>query len=1223
MRLVFLAVLVASIAGVADAEYVVDSVTTGNGPVAMAVNPITNRIYVANVNSSDITVVDGATDSAFQVSADSEPWAVAVNPTTNKIYVANYGSADITVIDGVTNGVTTVSVGLHPCAVAVNPATNQVYVANQGDSNVTVIDGATNATRTIATGAEPSAVAVNAATNRIYVANYNHANQGSVTIINGSTDSTTSAGAGVAPIAVAVNPVTNRIYVANYQSPNIVTVIDGATGDSVASVITGNQPHCIAVDPVANKIYVACVFGNCVSVIDGATNAVSTVVTANQPGWLALNPVTNRVYVANQYDVSVIDGATQVLTIVAGYGSAPALAVNPVTNRLYVADGMLFVIDGATNVATTVAAGVNPCAVSSNPVTNKIYVANSASNDVTVIDGADNSTQTVTAGANPCAVVVNPVTNRAYATNPGSNSVTVIDGATHDTTTVAVGSGPRAVAANPVTNKIYVANFNCDTVTVIDGATNATQTVAVGIYPGAVAVNPVTNRIYVGNSGTGSNSVIVIDGATNVVQTVTVGSDPHAVAVNPVTNRIYVANNAGNSVSVIDGASNTVVATPAVGIHPQAVAVNPVTNKVYVANYNSSVSVIDGASSTVIATPSVGPNPIALAVNPVTNKVYVANGSNNSVTVIDGATNSAQTMTVGSICAAVAVNPVTSIVYVANGSSTVTVFSEAPASDTRVTAVMNLLAGDTTSRSRPTLSGKGVNRSSPGRTVMLAVGNRLNTAQEVWNKAGVLSGAGTDSLTWVFDWGSDSLIAGENFIVLQPLESDAGSTNNQGLGTPFAGNRTVLPIYRLPSGFPPDSNWTPQPPVPEGPKHKTVKAGGCVASDGLGNLYLLKGNGTCEFYHYDSARDTWYTGDSIPAIDPDGKKRPVKKGASMAVAGGRVYVFKGGRSTEYWQYNPGAVDGTWSPVTSVPIMSSSSQASDGATYVYLLGYDSHLKTAVFTRTSASNGFAEPLTPPLPHTPGSSKTFKTGSCIVYYPDDKLSGHPGVYALQLKTDDLYRYDIGSKTWTWLNANMPIVWPGTTAKKPAGAGAGMAYAPGNKIIYALTGNNSLYVWAYSANNNAWTSFIQVPPGPHGKKVKDGGGISCVSGSLFVVKGNNTQEYYSMSSSLWKDQTLTPGASLQSAGSNASSVLGLTVTPNPAARDARVSFSLPRAGSAELKLYDAAGKLVGTLASGYHPAGEYSYSLPTALHSLASGVYVLKLETDGRTTTRKLIVE
>jgi hypothetical protein len=80
---------------------------------------------------------------------------------------------------------------------------------------------------------------------------------------------------------------------------------------------------------------------------------------------------------------------------------------------------------------------------------------------------------------------------------------------------------------------------------------------------------------------------------------------------------------------------------------------------------------------------------------------------------------------------------------------------------------------------------------------MMGAGNRMNTAQSAWNWATVTSGAGTDSITWTYDWGTDSLIAGENFVCAQPLESDAGTTNNEGLGTPFAGNIEVYPVYRM------------------------------------------------------------------------------------------------------------------------------------------------------------------------------------------------------------------------------------------------------------------------------------------------------------------------------------------------------------------------------------------------------------------------------------------
>ena len=44
-----------------------------------------------------------------------------MNPVTNKIYVANYGSNNVTVIDGATNSTTTVAAGTDPDSVGGEP----------------------------------------------------------------------------------------------------------------------------------------------------------------------------------------------------------------------------------------------------------------------------------------------------------------------------------------------------------------------------------------------------------------------------------------------------------------------------------------------------------------------------------------------------------------------------------------------------------------------------------------------------------------------------------------------------------------------------------------------------------------------------------------------------------------------------------------------------------------------------------------------------------------------------------------------------------------------------------------------------------------------------------------------------------------------------------------------------------------------------------------------
>jgi YVTN family beta-propeller protein len=64
----------------------------------VAVNPVTNKVYVANVGSNNVTVIDGAANTTTTVAAGTSPRAVAVNPVTNKVYVANYISSNVTAI---------------------------------------------------------------------------------------------------------------------------------------------------------------------------------------------------------------------------------------------------------------------------------------------------------------------------------------------------------------------------------------------------------------------------------------------------------------------------------------------------------------------------------------------------------------------------------------------------------------------------------------------------------------------------------------------------------------------------------------------------------------------------------------------------------------------------------------------------------------------------------------------------------------------------------------------------------------------------------------------------------------------------------------------------------------------------------------------------------------------------------------------------------------------
>lgn len=334
--------------------------------------------------------------SALQLAAGNEPSAIAVDVASNRIYVANEFSNDVTVIDGATNAAQSVPVGPRPQYIAVNPATRRVYVSNGGDSSQSIIDPATFAVKRLATGGN-GPFAINAATNRVYMVRLG--NNDEVTAIDGATDTWHSYGIdSYTPMWASVNPVTNKLFVVGYTTGDvrIVDLNDNSDFPPTRSVGVWSGPTRVAVNPSTNKAYV--IGDNArgpISVVDGATfSSVSFAPDghARKPVAAAVNRSTNKAYLVFSGEVIVVDGATNALAFVPagtiGVDGNSAIAVNETTNRIFIASrlGYLTVIDGATNAAAYVPVPQGAKDVAVNPVTNRVYVISPSG--VTVLDAA-------------------------------------------------------------------------------------------------------------------------------------------------------------------------------------------------------------------------------------------------------------------------------------------------------------------------------------------------------------------------------------------------------------------------------------------------------------------------------------------------------------------------------------------------------------------------------------------------------------------------------------------------------------------------------------------------------------------------------------------------------------------------------------------------------------------------------------------------------------------
>jgi len=349
----------------------------------LAADPAVNTLYIPTTGTA-VAMVNTRTCSAETVAgcaatppqfnaggAGTNAHAVAVDPLTNTVYIANFGSystpgtGTVWVVNAATCNATdttgcgslsTLQVpGGNADDIAVDALTDTVYVGTITDSGpnlLSVFNGATcNAGKASGCNQTPATVAFGDSGGAFFSS-----------VVN-----------------IAVNPATNTIYASNITyidgstSGNNVYVINGAVCDAAdtagcnqtpATVTTGVDPWGLAIDQASDTVYVAIEdqgdYAGTVAIINGATCNGSTTSGCAQPpptvaaGFgvvdLAIDPTSRLVYATNEEDasISLIDAATCNRLINLGCaqtrprlpaGSYPAaIALDPGVDTVYVSN---------------------------------------------------------------------------------------------------------------------------------------------------------------------------------------------------------------------------------------------------------------------------------------------------------------------------------------------------------------------------------------------------------------------------------------------------------------------------------------------------------------------------------------------------------------------------------------------------------------------------------------------------------------------------------------------------------------------------------------------------------------------------------------------------------------------------------------------------------------------------------------------------------------------
>ena len=261
---------------------------------------------------------------------------------------------------------------------------------------------------------------------------------------------------------------------------------------------------------------------------------------------------------------------------------------------------------------------------------------------------------------------------------------------------------------------------------------------------------------------------------------------------------------------------------------------------------------------------------------------------------------------------------------------------------------------------------------------------------------------------------------------------------------------------------------------------------------GSSYVYAFRGNGTNEFWRYDTSTNTWSALAGAPQNAGDG-------GALAYDGGNCIYALGGDDSKYFWRYN--ITSNTWTSLTStpLPVKAGGALVCTGDGYIYALRGGS--KTNLWRYSIASGTWSSRA-----HTP---YVVKGGGALSYIGGDYI------YALGGMSTSFWRYSISGNSWSW------------RAGTPSSVGDGGSLAgDGGNYIYALRGADNVTFWRYDISGNTWAAMADTPATPC---VTGGGALAYdESGQVYALRGDNQDDFwnYDVGANSWSTKADTPAA-------------------------------------------------------------------------------------------------
>jgi YVTN family beta-propeller protein len=329
----------------------VRSFPVGTDPVALALDPANNTLFVANAGSNNLTVINTHTQRVVPttITTGATPESLAYSGANSAMFVACGGSMNLYEVNTVTYSISVfIRLAGNGGETAVSQSANTVTVTEPSQNALVVY----NATNTAVVGASPpisGLLQVVTSPKGDYFVTEDPSSD-LVYAVNTSNPAATLAPeipVGSDPGALVPASTGDLVYAWSTTFRNVTPVNPRTLSANPSSPTLGARPVATSYDPASNRIFVADSLTSSLSVLNATTFApvVSPISLPGKPSALADDPATSTIYVGLTGMIVSVNAATAKLnaaTVTTMPGANSALAVDTT-------DGLLWDMNNASN----------------------------------------------------------------------------------------------------------------------------------------------------------------------------------------------------------------------------------------------------------------------------------------------------------------------------------------------------------------------------------------------------------------------------------------------------------------------------------------------------------------------------------------------------------------------------------------------------------------------------------------------------------------------------------------------------------------------------------------------------------------------------------------------------------------------------------------------------------------------------------------------------------